>query len=38
MQDIFTHTKKTSVALVRNGTIQTERPPFVGEDSAKFSG
>jgi hypothetical protein len=27
-----------SEALVRQGTIPTERPPFVGEVSANFSG
>jgi hypothetical protein len=27
---------KNSVALVRKRTIPTERPPLVGEDSAKF--
>jgi hypothetical protein len=30
--------KKNSVALVREGTIPTERPPLVGEVSANFCG
>jgi len=30
--------KKNSVALVRERTIQTERPPPVGEVSANFCG
>jgi hypothetical protein len=30
--------KTNSVAWVREGTIPTERPPLVGEDSANFSG
>jgi hypothetical protein len=29
---------KTAVVLVRERTIQTERPPFVGEVIANFSG
>jgi hypothetical protein len=32
------HKKKTSVALVRERTIPTERPPLVGEVSANFCG
>ena len=32
------HIKKTSVALVRERTIPTERPPPVGEVSANFCG
>jgi hypothetical protein len=31
-------TKTNSVVLVRKRTILTERPPFVGEVSANFSG
>jgi hypothetical protein len=31
-------TKLNSVALVRDGTIPTERPPLVGEFSANFCG
>ena len=32
------HTKLNSVALVRERTIPTERPPLVGEVSANFCG
>jgi hypothetical protein len=34
----FIKTKLDPVALVRDRTIQTERPPLVGEVSAKFGG
>jgi hypothetical protein len=39
VEKIETHTKKlNSVALVRERTIPTERPPPVGEVSANFCG
>jgi hypothetical protein len=34
----FQHVKPNSVGLVRERTIPTERPPFVGEASANFFG
>ena len=37
-KDILKVEKKTSVALVRERTIPTERPPPVGEVSANFCG
>jgi hypothetical protein len=34
----LTRTEKNSVALVRERTVPTERPPLVGEVSANFCG
>jgi hypothetical protein len=34
----FSHLKLNSVALVRERTIPTERPPLVGEDNANYFG